>query len=251
MTAIVLLTDFGTKDYYCGQVHAVFARLCPQFPVIDLCHHLPAFTVQSSAFLLAELVRDFPMDTVFFCVVDPGVGGCQRPLVLRSGQQWFVGPDNGLFSVLQQRASSMSCYEILWRPDTLSRTFHGRDLYAPVVAGLAMGAHLPMRLLDRMVDPVLEQVADATMKDFWQVIYIDHYGNCITGIHAAVVSHRDSLRVGNHEACYREAFFAATAGELFWYRNSLGLVELSMSAAAAATQAGIGIGDRVLRSTSA
>ncbi|HED12848.1 MAG TPA: hypothetical protein ENI62_04215 [Gammaproteobacteria bacterium] len=246
MVEIVLLTDFGTTDFYTGQIHAVLHRLCPKARIIDLCHNLPAFDIQSAAFLLPELIQDYPTDSVFFVVVDPGVGSsCQRPLVLRCDRYWLVGPDNGLFSVLQQRSSQFDCYEINWRPEQMATSFHGRDLYAPVAAGLATGAHLPMQRLDLVLDPALQQVSGVTLLDLWKVIYIDHYGNCITGIHEDVLDSQVCLQVGRQVACYRESYYAADSGQLFWHINSLGLVEFSMPSANTANQVGIVIGDRV------
>jgi len=247
MADIVLLTDFGTTDYYTGQIHGVLSQLCPAVRVIDLCHHLPSFDIQSTAFLLPELLKGFPVDTVFFCVVDPFVGSRQRSLAMYCDQRWLVGPDNGLFSVALQRSRQSDCYEISWRPELLSMTFHGRDLYAPVAAGLATGSPLPMQPLASGQNHGLQQVHDVTALDLWKIIYIDHYGNCLSGIHAAVVSTELLLQVGETVARHAETFSAALSGQLFWYQNSLGLVEFSLWVADAAQRANIAVGDQVQR----
>jgi len=245
MADIVLLTDYGTTDFYTGQIHAVLGQRCPRARIIDLCHHLPSFDIQSAAFLLPELFNGFARDTVFFCVVDPGVGSEQRSLVIDCDRYWLVGPDNGLFSVALQRSKQAICYEISWRPKQLSASFHGRDLYAPVAAGLATGAHLPMRQLDPELDPLPLQVPEVTVTDLWKIIYIDHFGNCITGIHEGTVNMSKPLQIGTTVARYRTSFFAADPGQLFWYPNSLGLVEFSMPSANAACLADFRVGDRV------
>ncbi len=243
MATIVLLTDFGTSDFYVGQIHGVFDRLCPRVKVIDLCHHLPAYDIQSAAFLLPELIRDFPAGTVFMCVVDPTVGSDQKAVVLLSDQYWLVGPDNGLLSVVHHRSSQVRCHEVSWRPKQLSSTFHGRDLYAPVAAGLAIGTHRPMQRMALDSLSPLQQVPEASSRDLWKVIYIDHYGNCITGIHGSSIDNDVRLKIGGHLVCHHRAFFDATAGQLFWHTNSLGLVELAITGANAAETSAIRVGD--------
>src|SRR5690348_15322031 len=136
---IVLFTDFGATGPYVGQVKAVLAREAPQQPVIDLLHQAPAMNPRASAYLLASLAPSIKGDAAFVCVVDPGVGTARRALALRADGRWFVGPDNGLLDVVARRARETEWWEIAWRPQDLSATFHGRDLFAPVAARLARG----------------------------------------------------------------------------------------------------------------
>src|SRR5205085_2477038 len=133
---IVLFTDYGVGDPYVGQLHAVLAREAPGIPVVDLFHGVPSFDVRAGAYLLPAYVREFPEDSVFLCVVDPGVGGERKPAMVRADGRWYVGPDNGLLSILAARAGSVESYAIAWRPPGLSASFHGRDLFAPVAARL-------------------------------------------------------------------------------------------------------------------
>ena len=134
---IVLFTDFGTSDPYLGQVKAVLQRDAPGTPVVDALNDAPDFAVEPAAHLLAALAPRYPRGSVFLAVIDPGVGGSRDAIVLEADGRRFVGPDNGLLSVLWQRAKRGRCRRILWRPGALSSTLHGRDLFAPVAAALA------------------------------------------------------------------------------------------------------------------
>ncbi|MGA8005986.1 MAG: SAM-dependent chlorinase/fluorinase, partial [Burkholderiales bacterium] len=127
---IVLFTDFGTSDPYLGQVKAVLQRDAPGTPVVDALNDAPDFAVEPAAHLLAALAPRYPRASVFLAVIDPGVGGSRDAIVLEADGRRFVGPDNGLLSVLWQRAKRGRCRRILWCPGALSSTFHGRDLFA-------------------------------------------------------------------------------------------------------------------------
>ena len=127
---IVLFTDFGVTGPYVGQMKSVLCQQASTIPVIDLMHDAPTFDPQAAAYLLASLVSEFPHDSVFLCVVDPGVGSDRRPLIAKINERWFVGPDNGLFNIVARHAldiSKMKWWEITWQPERLSASFHGRD----------------------------------------------------------------------------------------------------------------------------
>src|SRR3989304_9493243 len=132
--AIVLFTDFGSVDIYVGQVKAVVQRLAPGVAVIGLLHDAPAFNVRASAQLLASMVGGFTEDSVFLSVVDPGVGSTRDAVVVQADERRYVGPDNGLLSVVAARAVKVDCWRILWQPKQLSASFHGRAPFSPVAA---------------------------------------------------------------------------------------------------------------------
>jgi hypothetical protein len=134
-----LITYFGVADPYMGQMRAVLARAAPGVPVIDLFSNAPAFNAKASAYLLAAYCTEFTPGTVFLCVVDPGVGGPRAAIALEADGRWYVAPDNGLLSVAARRAAVARWWRITWRPANLSASFHGRDLFAPVAARLALG----------------------------------------------------------------------------------------------------------------
>jgi S-adenosylmethionine hydrolase len=236
---IGLLTDFGTRDSCVGQLHGVLAQRAPGVPVIDLWHHLPLRDVRASAYLLPAYGRGLPPGSVYVCVVDPGVGGLRPPVALRLDGNWYVGPDNGLFAILWRRARERSCFVIDWRPDTLSNTFHGRDLFAPVAARLAKGQDVPMH------DAGLEVHREDWPDDLAEILYIDHYGNAISGIRAGSIARDSKLRIRDLTISGAEAFSAVPRGTAFWYENSNGLVEIAVNLGSAARQLDLGTGDKV------
>src|SRR5215471_11036911 len=125
---IVLFTDFGLHGPYTGQMKAVLHQMAAGIPAVDLFADAPAGNPKASAYLLAAYAAWFPAGTVFLCVVDPGVGGARRGLIVEADERRYVGPDNGLFELVLRRAAQPQCWEITWRPAALSASFHGRDL---------------------------------------------------------------------------------------------------------------------------
>jgi len=241
---IVLFTDFGLADPYVGQLHGVLAREAPGVPVIDLFHAVPNYDIRAAAYLLPAFVPEFPPESVFVCVVDPGVGSARRPVMLRAAERWFVGPDNGLFHILARRDPAHACRHIRWVPRRLSASFHGRDLFAPVAARLALG-EVPESEPTTLTAPNGEWPDDLA-----EVIYIDHFGNVITGFRASKIKRDRDIKIDNHTFKSARTFSAVEAGEPFWYENSNGLVEIAVNQGHAAEQLGLKLGDRLtLRKT--
>ena len=238
---IVLFTDFGWQGPYVGQIKAVLAQQAPHQPLIDLMHDVPAFKPRAAAYLLASLVKKFPAETVFLAVVDPGVGsGERRPCVVNADDRWYIGPDNGLFNVIARQASKHRVWEIDWRPETLSDSFHGRDLFAPVAAQFACGDLPAMTITTFADDPENWSI------DLAEIIYMDHFGNAMTGLHGNLVSKDLKLRIHDHVIPYARVFAEAQIGEPFWYINSNGLIEIAMNQASVAQSLELTIGTPVL-----
>lgn len=239
--AIFLFTDFGTADIYVGQVKAVLLREAPGIPVIDLLHEAPVQNARASAHLLAALSARVPPVSVVLAVVDPGVGSGRDAVVVRAGDTWFVGPDNGLLSVVAARAPRRAeVSRIGWRPQGLSASFHGRDLFAPVAGWLACGEPDAARL-----EPKASLDVNFGGGDLHEIIYLDHYGNAMTGIRADA-AHRDArLRVGGCLVSPARVFSDVAEGKLFWYPNSLGLIEIAANRASAAAKLRLDVGERV------
>jgi len=240
--AIVLFTDYGSGDLYVGQVKAVLQRLAPGVPVIDLLHDAPAFNVRASAHLLAAMVGPFAEDSIFLTVVDPGVGGARNALVVYADERCYVGPDNGLLSVVGARAIKGDCWRIVWRPEQLSASFHGRDLFAPIAATLAVQSGLPKGWYEHAGKLDVEFGGD----DLPEIIYVDHYGNAHTGIRASGIPRDAVLAIGERRLSYARVFVEAAAGEAFWYENSQGLVEVAVNCGSAARLLQLKIGDGVV-----
>ncbi len=239
--AVVLFTDFGSSDVYVGQVKSVIAALAPRVPVIDALHDAPDYRIEPSAHLLAALASHYPRGSVFMAVVDPGVGGRRDAIVVETAGRAFVGPDNGLLSVVWQRARRPRCRRIAWRPYRLSDSFHGRDLFAPVAARIA-ARRLPRRWLAAKHAP--DVLLDA--RDLARVIYIDHYGNAMTGLRAATVRLHARIRARGHLFGNARTFEEAPRGGAFWHANSQGLVEIAANRASAARKLGLRVGSPIV-----
>jgi S-adenosylmethionine hydrolase len=236
---IVLFTDYGIADPYVGQLRGVLAREAPGVAVVDLLHTVPAFDARAGAYLLAALAPSFAPGSVFVCVVDPGVGGMREALMVQADECWYVGPDNGLFEIIARRGRAVEVRAVRWRPPALSESFHGRDLFAPVAARLARGVEVA-------ADPAtLAPVGRDWPDDLPEIIYIDHFGNCFTGLRAGALAPGSRIRVGERELPRARVFAEVSVGSAFWYENSLGLVEVAVNRGHAARQLGLKPGDGV------
>ncbi len=235
---IVTLTDFGHCGPYLGQVHAAIELHAPGTRVIDLFSDAPVHDPRASAYLLAAYYAAFPTGSVFLCVVDPGVGTFQhQPVCIQADRRWFVGPDNGLFNTLKVHHPGYRLWPLPYAPERLSASFHGRDLYAPAAAGLVTGEGL--RGAGVSGSPVPDWPADLL-----EVIYIDHFGNAITGLRTGMLGEDAVLRIGDRRYGHARTFAEVPAGQGFWYGNANGLVEIAINQGRATEAHGIGIGQR-------
>jgi S-adenosylmethionine hydrolase len=240
ISLIATYTDFGHTGPYLGQMAAVLATLAPHIPRVTLMADAPMFDPQSAGRLLSSLCRNLPRQTLVLAVVDPGVGGERRPIMIKNENNLFVGPDNGLFAPIMRRCGNCKIETIDWRPLRLSETFHGRDLFAPVAAKLATGKEVEGTPLTPQ-----EMVGyDASPNDN-RVIYIDHYGNAMTGIDSEATSDHTLFSINGATLNYARTFSEVPAGQPFWYRNSIGLVEIAVNRGSAARLFGLELGAQV------
>jgi S-adenosylmethionine hydrolase len=233
---ILTFTDFGRDGPYLAQLRLALRREADGIAVLDLVSDLAPFRPLEAGHLLAALCGEAPAGSVFLCVVDPGVGGPRLPVALQADGRWYLGPDNGLLDVVAARATAVRWWEIRWRPERLSASFHGRDLFAPVAARLAAG-QLPAAAgcvaLDR------PQAADG---DLAVVVYIDRYGNCMTGLRASMLPATADVRIQARVIPHARTFSAVRPGTAFWYANSCGLVEFAMNHGRAEQHLGLAVG---------
>lgn len=254
---ITLTSDFGTADSYVAELKGV---LCSEGPaglrIVDLSHELPPFDIPAAALFLRAAVPRFPAGTIHVVVVDPGVGSERAPLIVRVGEQLLVGPDNRQFGYLFDGQEQV--YEIdplLLGRSEISRTFHGRDVFAPVAARLASGAApeaLGMRVdsYQHLVFPMVEFVGDTLAG---RVIHVDRFGNLITNI--AQTSLRDFLgslaregavvALGERTARIVSHYAEGKPGELLALVGSSGLLELALREGHAADKLGVQVGRQV------
>lgn len=247
---IVLFTDFGPGGPYVGQVRAVLARDAPGVPVVDLVDDLPPCDPAPAAYLLAALAPAFPRGSVFLCVVDPGVGGARAPVALAAGGRWFVGPDNGLLALAARRSEAPRWFAIDWRPAVLSASFHGRDLFAPVAARLARGDASPGESVPGGAVPGAPLDSARTVGGDWPddrpaVVYVDSYGNAMTGLRAARLPADAVLAAAGRRLRRARTFSDVPPGAAFWYENANGLAEIAVNRGAAARAFGLRVGTPV------
>ncbi len=185
---IALLTDFGTQDTYVSAMKGVITSLNPRARFVDLTHHIPRGDIRRAAFELWRVQDYFPEETIYLCVVDPGVGTVRRGLAISCGKRTYVGPDNGLFTyvhLLAERCTAVELHNPEFMLAHVSRTFHGRDVFAPAAAHLSHGvdldtfgpqvtdvAHFPLPLLRSLDD----------IEILGEVLHADQFGNIVTSI---------------------------------------------------------------------
>lgn len=239
MVMIVTLTDFGHSGPYLGQMHAAIDLHAPGVRIIDLFSDAPVHNPRASAYLLASYYAIFPAGTVFLCVVDPGVGSFQhQPVCLEADGRWFVGPDNGLFNTLKVHHPDYRQWTLQHATEALSASFHGRDLYAPAAAAIAIGEHV--HGTEGPALPPTDWPADLP-----ELIYIDHFGNAMTGLRAGTVDVHARLQIGEHGYSHARTFADVAIGQGFWYVNANGLVEIAINQGRAADCHGLAIGQVV------
>lgn len=221
---IALFTDFGVSGPYAGQMKAVIHEMAPLLRVIDLMHDAPLCDPRASAYLLASLTPGFPSETVFVCVVDPGVGSDREAIIVDTDRHRFVGPQNGLLSIVAQRAKQVRAYEIEFDRDRVSASFHGRDVFAPAAAQIFcedgfQGPEFPIETVMRPDWP----------DDLAEIIYIDHFGNAITGLRASTFPETALLEIAGYQLSAARTFSDVAPGTAIWYENSNGLVEIAVN----------------------
>lgn len=244
---IVLVTDFGLAGPYTGQIKYVLTQLASHIPVIDLFADAPRCNPKATAYLLAAYGDVFPTGTVFLTVVDPGVGSDRPAGILRANGRWYVGPGNGVFEIVLRRAETRECKvaDLAWwsfdaAMHSASATFHGRDIFAPAAAAVAM-QNAPLG------DPASP---NQTRQSEWpddlpEVVYTDVYGNAMIGVRATMVDRTKGVRVGACHIPFGRTFSDVTAGALVCYENANGLLEIARNGGDAARFLNLEIGTYV------
>lgn len=188
---ITLTTDFGTQDHYVGAMKAVMLSIAPEARFVDISHEIPPQDIMAGAWVLKNSASLYPSGTVHLVVVDPGVGTDRKPVALKMGDQLYVGPDNGIFSLIAEE-NEYEAVELTnrsyWR-EQASNTFHGRDIFAPAAAHLAAG--VPLQELGEPLKSVVSYrwaipISDNDGIQGW-VLHIDRFGNLVTNIPASLI----------------------------------------------------------------
>ena len=244
MTRIItLLTDFGTADGYVGEMKGVLAATAPTSTFIDIAHDVMPHDVEAGRLALARYWHRFPVGTVHLVVVDPGVGGTRAALAIESEGRFLVGPDNGILSpaLLHPGARCVT----LAVPATASPTFHGRDVFAPAAAKLALGFALD-GLGTICTDPIVRRTPEATRRAdgaiAGTIITVDRFGNLVTNL---VSRHGGTIEVAGQSLPIRRTYGDVPAGEVVALVGSSGLVEIAVRDGSALNLLGVKRGDSV------
>lgn len=246
---IVLFTDFGIHGPYIGQMKAAVLAVTPNARFIDLLHDAPAFDPRTSSYLLAaySMINTFPKGTVFLSVVDPGVGSNRAGLIVNADGRWYVGPDNGLFEMVMRRSDAVTMWRINLPTRDVSATFHGRDIFALVAGALSEGKGAKDAGAGTLLNRD-EAVRFPWPDDLAEIIYVDSYGNLVTGLRAASLKPESSIHIESKDerAISRAKTFSdVSPGAAFWYENSSGLVEIAVNGDHAAKCLGLSAGIRL------
>jgi S-adenosyl-L-methionine hydrolase (adenosine-forming) len=245
---ITLTTDFGLRDTYVAEMKAVLISHCPSARIIDVTHEVPRHDILYGAFILERALTVFPAGTIHLAVVDPGVGGDRRILIVNIHQQIVICPDNGLITWAARRLQDAVPIELTWRPASASNTFHGRDIMAPVAGRLAAG----LEVIDPaapIVNPILLDVAPATRDArIGQIIYLDSFGNATSNIpsNAVHLAEAGSIFVGDRDVGpLRKTYSDVAPGQPLALIGSSDLLEISVREGSAAAQLQLKVADVV------
>lgn len=235
-----LFTDFGLNGPYIGQMTSALQHKTPQIPVINLMVDAPAFNISASATLLYAFSKDLPHGSIIIAVVDPGVGSGRGSCVIKTAKHTYIGPDNGLFDVVVSKAPSFQTWQIITKHFQLSRSFHGRDLFAPVATMIQIGNVPPGVLHDSQYCAKLKDKKEN------EIVYVDGYGNLMTNILVGELEQQQRLELAEQHICYAHVFSAVEKGQAFWYENSSGLIEVAVNQGSAAQLYNVKIGDSII-----
>ena len=249
---MTLLSDFGDRDIYVGIMKGVIAQINPRLTVVDLTHQIPPQDIKAARFCLMNAYPYFPAGTVHVAVVDPGVGSKRRAIAVEFAQGFLVGPDNGIFSGVLSQSSAMSttgyAYAAVeltnlnyWRTPQPSKTFHGRDIFAPVGANLASG--VPLKQLGQEIDPAslvklhVGECKQTTTGVMGCIQYIDNFGNLVSNIPGSYVQGKTWIvQAAGLSIPGCETYSDVNVGEIIALVGSHGWVEIAINSGNAHSQ---------------
>ena len=254
---VALLSDFGSRDHYAGTLKGVVLGICPDATLVDISHDIPPHDIQTGALELAAVYRYFPVGSIFLVVIDPGVGSARRGLAADIGDYRFVAPDNGVLTAVFRDAPPRRVVELTERRyarPTVSRTFEGRDRFAPAAAWLARGIQLsalgrPVSDYQTIDIPVPDVQAESVTG---VVIRVDRFGNLVTNIdrksfERLAQAGTIQIQAGTHRVGRLVATYADMAdGEVCALFGSTDHLEIAANAVRAVERLGLALGARVV-----
>ncbi|WFO76290.1 SAM-dependent chlorinase/fluorinase [Desulfurococcaceae archaeon MEX13E-LK6-19] len=256
------MTDFGQKDPYVGVMKGVILSINPNAKIVDLTHEIPSFDIKRAALTLYLAYKYFPRGSIFVCVVDPGVGTKRRSILIETTNYYFIGPDNGCLYPAANDDGIKAVYDVSeskYRLRIVSKTFHGRDIFAPIAAWLSkgvsprqLGVELRKEDVVKIVFPSPSILDDRCIEA--SVLYVDGFGNVMTNISEKYVEnlrYGETLLIntGNKEiSCtYERSFGYVGEGEIVCYINSWGYLEIGVNKGSAAELLGVSGKNEVIK----
>jgi S-adenosylmethionine hydrolase len=254
---VTLLTDYGTKDHFVASIKAVILSITPQVQIIDITHEVPAHDILEAGFVLRSCFTYFPTRTIHVVVVDPTVGSQRKPIIVATDNYYFVAPDNGVLSLIYDVEPVSTVVEIraehLMLPE-VSKTFHGRDIFAPAAAWLARGTDMlnfgdPIEEYAKITLPKAKMVGEAMIKG--NVLHVDRFGNLITNIsrddfntaREKVPGNTVKTLIGKQEIVGLKEYYAEVQkGEIVALFGSSNLLEIAQNQGSAARTLGVSRG---------
>ncbi|NPA75938.1 MAG: SAM-dependent chlorinase/fluorinase [Euryarchaeota archaeon] len=238
---ITLTTDFGYSDHYVGAMKGVILSIDPNVRIVDITHGVRRHDIRHAAYVLRSVVDYFPEHTVHLFVVDPGVGTSRNGIVARLERGYFVGPDNGILTLISERVKRV--WRINIKPQ--SATFHGRDVFAPAAARVHSGDFSELEDIGyfEKFDMINPELQDKTLVG--EILHIDHFGNVITNIPASMVPSFSQAEVFGVSVPYVETYANVPQGEAALLINSENYLELSINQGSAAKKFGVQVGDKI------
>jgi S-adenosylmethionine hydrolase len=259
---ITITTDFGGRDHFVGAMKGVILTINPEANLLDISHDVASYSVVDGAFTIAQAYQYFPSETVHLVVVDPGVGGERRPILVQAGRHYFVGPDNGVFSFIYEREERITVRHITashYFLQPVSRTFHGRDVFAPIAAWLTKGidpSNIGEPISDYRRFANLNPRIESEYRAHGIVLKADKFGNLITNFSIAhfpqfVLPQAPVFRIeinGQQLTRLHKSFDEGAPGEIFAMVGSSGYLEIVCNGAPASRSLKAASGDEIVLS---
>ncbi|HEY0459753.1 MAG TPA: SAM-dependent chlorinase/fluorinase [Pyrinomonadaceae bacterium] len=235
MVIIALLTDFGNRDYFVGAMKGVILSINENVHLIDITHEIEPQNIKSASFNLRACYKNFTVGTIFVAVVDPGVGSARRAILVETEDYFFIAPDNGLLGFVFEGTVDFRVFELTderFFAGEISRTFHGRDVFAPVAAHLSNGVaadEFGAQIEDfvRFEENAPRKISEAEIEA--EIIETDRFGNLITNLKREDLPEEFTLLIGETRIEKLKSYFAESArGEIFMIFGSAGYLEIAV-----------------------
>jgi S-adenosylmethionine hydrolase len=254
---ISLTTDFGLKDPYVAQIKAVLLGICPNAVIVDITHEVEKYNIMVGAFIIASTIKFFPKGSIHIGVIDPGVGGSRKPIVVETKRNILVGPDNGLLIPAAKQEGIKHVFELTnkrYIGKKISKTFHGRDFFAPIAGNIANGVQLSIigkEIIDynKIVYPRPE-INGKYMNAI--ILYVDSFGNIITNLNEnnlELFKGADKVKIyirnKPFKITYKETYEKAESNKLAFILGSQGFLEIALKEGNAAKLLGLKIGEKL------